>query len=163
MNTSSSTNSFAVRSSSVVAAPGAVGGRVEPEVADLELGRPLGRRPAGERPQPREQLAEGERLDEVVVGARVETLDPVLDRVARGQHQHRRPDAAGAQLAAGGEAVDPRQHHVEDDRVVGRRAGHPERLLAGRGEIGRMALLAEAAHEQAAELRLVLDDQDAHR
>ena len=81
MNTSSSTNSFAVRSSSRVAAPGAVRGRVEPQVADPELGRALRRRPARDRAQPREQLAERERLDEVVVGSGVEARDPVLDRV----------------------------------------------------------------------------------
>ena len=57
----------------------------------------------------------------------------------------------------------PGQHHVEHDRVVRRRLRHPERLLTGRGEIGGMALLAEAAHQQATELRLVLDDQYAHR
>ena len=124
--------------------------------------RPLRRRAPRERPQPREQLAEGERLDQVVVGARVEPLDPVLDRVAGGQHQHRRPDAARAKLAAGRKAVDAGKHHVEHDHVVGRGGAIHSAVLAGRGEIGRMTLLAEAANKQLTEPRLVFDHQDAH-
>ena len=92
-------------------------------------GRSTGAAPR-ERPQPREQLGERERLGQVVVGAAVEPGDAVLDRVARGQHQDRRPDAVVAQPAAGLEAVDARQHHVEHDRVVLGRAGHPQRVLA---------------------------------
>ena len=67
-----------------------------------------------------EQLGERERLGQVVVGAAVEAGHAVLDRVARREHQHRRPDAVVAQPPAGLEAVDARQHHVQDDRVVGR-------------------------------------------
>src|SRR4051794_4866239 len=55
----------------------------------------------------------------VVVGAAVEPRDPVLDRVARGQHEHRRPDAIGAQRPDSGKPVDAGQHDVEDDGVIG--------------------------------------------
>ena len=44
---------------------------------------------ADQRAQPGEQLAEVERLDQVIVGAAVEPFDARLDRVARGQHQDR--------------------------------------------------------------------------
>lgn len=43
-----------------------------------------------------EELLEAERLDEVVVGADLQALDPVLDLVARGQHQDRDVIAGGA-------------------------------------------------------------------
>ena len=39
---------------------------------------------AQQRAQPRQQLLQGERLGEVVVGSGVESLDPVADRVAGG-------------------------------------------------------------------------------
>ena len=128
----------------------------------LEHRRPLGLAPPRERAQPREQLRERERLDEVVVGAAVEARDAVGDRVARGQHQHRRPDAGSAQPAADLEAVDARQHHVEHDRVVVVRLGHPERVLAAARDVGGEPLVDEAAADQARHPQLVLDDQNAH-
>ena len=116
----------------VVAAPGAVRGRVEPQVADLELDRPLGRRAARERAQPREQLVERERLRR---GSR--------RRRRRGRPRGRRPRRARSASAPASrrrlpqppadlEAVDARQHDVEHDRVVRRGRRHPERVLAAR-------------------------------
>ena len=76
---------------SVLAAPDLAGGRVEPQVADLEDRRALDGAAAAERAQAGEQLHEGERLDEVVVGPAVEARDAVLHGVAGGEHEHRRP------------------------------------------------------------------------
>ncbi len=67
-----------------------------------------------------------------------------------------------AELAAGLEAVDARQHDVEDDRVVRRGWRHPERVLAARRDVGGVPFLAQPAREQRGELRLVLDDEHAH-
>ena len=65
---------------------------------------------------PRDELLEVERLDEVVVGARPEARDPVFDLVTGGQHDDHQarvlPHAPG-QL----HAVDPRQHQIEDDEL----------------------------------------------
>ena len=47
-------------------------------------------RAAEQRAQPRQQLAECERLDEVVVRAGVESGDAVRHRLARGEHEDRR-------------------------------------------------------------------------
>src|SRR5438093_7492142 len=49
----------------------------------------LARRAAHQRSNPREELLDRERFDEVIVGARVEAGDTVRDRVARRQHQYR--------------------------------------------------------------------------
>jgi len=46
-----------------------VGGRVQPQATDGQHGRPLARAAARQRPQPRQQLPQRERLDQVVVGA----------------------------------------------------------------------------------------------
>jgi len=100
------------------------------EVVDLEHSRTLRLPPPHERSQPGQQLREREWLDEVVVGARVEPRDPVAHRVAGGEHQHGHPDTRGAEPPAGLKPVDPGQHHVQHDRVVGMRTGRDERLLA---------------------------------
>src|SRR5262249_5516993 len=103
-----------------------------------------------------------ERLDEVVVGAGVEPGDAILDRVARGEHEHGRPDAAGPEPPARLEAADPRQHDVEHDRVVVGGARHPDGVLAARRDVRGEPLLDEAAADQTRHPRLVLDDQHAH-
>ena len=101
-----------------LAAVDLVGDRVEHQVGVAQhLAVAVVRCAAQQRAQPRLQLAQRERLDEVVVGADVEPLDAVVDRVARGQHQDRRAVAGRAQPPAHLQPVDPGHRHVEDDRV----------------------------------------------
>ena len=92
---------------------------VEREVGEAQLRRVAGLQPAQQRPQPRLQLGERERLHQVVVGAGVEAVDPVGDRVARGQHQHRGAIAGGSHPPADLEPVDPGHRDVEHGRVDG--------------------------------------------
>ena len=93
---------------------------------DLERRRSAAarRRPPGgfDAPQDRvdagDQLARRERLDDVVVGAAPQPGELVLLLALRGQQDHRRRAAlALAQVAQDLEAVEPRQHQVEDDEV----------------------------------------------
>ena len=98
----------------------------------------------------------------IVVGAGVEPADAVREPVARGQHEDRRPDPRRAQPATDLEPVDPRQHDVEDDRVVVGRVRSRERVLAGDGNVHRVRLLGQPTAQQGGELHLVLDDQEAH-
>ena len=146
----------------VIAAPGPVRGRVETQRPDLEHGGTFGGRAAREGPEAGEQLVEGEGLRQVVVGARIEPADTILDRVTRRQHQHRRPDTVLPEPAADVEAVDARQHHVEDDRVVVDGLRHPESGLPAVRHVGRVPLLAQPAAQQLTELLLVLDHEHAH-
>ncbi len=67
-----------------------------------------------------------------------------------------------AQAPAGLEAVDPRQHHVEDDRVVLGGAGDPERVLAAPATSTARPSSLQPAADQRRHLRLVLDDQNVH-
>ena len=115
---------------------------VEREVTGLEHGA-LGRigRPAQQRTQPCQQFAKGKRLHQVVVGAGIQPVYTVIDGVAGGQHQHRRLDALAAQLAAEAEPVQPRQHHVEDEQVIGRRERPVEPVAAVIGCIDGVAFL----------------------
>ena len=62
---------------------------VEDQIADRDRRGALDRPSTGERAQTGEELGERERLDEVVVGSRVEPLHPILDGVSRREHQDR--------------------------------------------------------------------------
>ena len=83
--------------------------------------------------QPRLQLAHVERLDEVVVGAGVQAVDPVADRVARGEHEDRHAVAGRAQPPRHLEAVDVRQADVEHHGVRRGRRHLGQRVLAVAG------------------------------
>ena len=162
MNASSSANSRAERSIARVAAMDLAAGGVEPERADLEHRRALALPAPGERPQPRGQLGERERLGHVVVGAAVEAAHAVLDRVARREHQHGHPVRLRAQAPAGLDAVHPRQHHVEHDGVVLDRPDAGQRLVPVGRHVDHEALVAQAALDRRRHPLIVLDHEHPH-
>ena len=106
-----------------------------------------------------DQLADAERLDEVVIGAHLEP-DHLVDLVrARGEEEDRRARLA-PQLAEHLEAVDPGQPDVEHHEV-GRRVGEVgEGVLAGRLDGHRVALALEGHLDAARDGGLVLHDHD---
>ena len=133
-------------------------------VADLAAARGVREVPVG-APQQRldaaHQLAQPERLGQVVVGAQLEADDLVHLLVARGEHEHGRLGAGGAQPAEGLEAVDAGQPDVEHDEVRGELAGDgraPSSPLRREGHL--VALLLEGVLDAARDGVLVLDDQD---
>ena len=162
MNVSSSANSFADRCDLRPVSPRLPGGRIEAEISHLQQGGTLGRATPHERAKPREQLGERERLQQVVVGAGIEPGDAILDRIARREHQHRRPDAPLAQSPAHLDPVEAGQHQVEHDRVVLRGRPQRERIVARPRDVDSVPLLDEAAAQQARHLELVLDHEYSH-
>ena len=136
--------------------------RVELQVTDLQHGRTLARTAPHERPQPSGELGEREGLDQVVVGAGIEAAHPVTHPVAGGEHQHRRPALAGAQLTAHLEAVEQRQHRVQHDRVVADLGAAEERVLAVTGDVDGVALFLETPLQQRRHPHLVFDHKNSH-
>ena len=132
---------------------------VEVEIADREV---FGRRrlaaAAVERAQPGQQLAEVERLGQIVVGAGVEPGDARLDVVHRGEHQDRHGRPCLPDLPADRKSIAQRQHHVEDDGVVVVNAG----FVAGRDpvtdDVDGVRLLAQPLGNHPGRVRLVFDE-----
>ena len=133
---------------------------VQRQVADAQRRRAARRAAAQQRAHAREQLLALERLDEVVVGARVEALDARLQRVARGQDQDRHV-VVGAQRARDLDAVELRQAEVEDHEVGRERAALLERGRAVGGRAHLVALHAQRALQRLGDVLVVLDDEDA--
>ena len=116
--------------------------------------------PAEQRPDAGRQLLRGEGLGEVVVGAGLEPGHDVVG-VGAGRHHHDRHVAGAPQRAAQLEAVDARQHDV-DEHDVGRLAVEGvDRLLAAAGLLDRPALVLEGHLDSGADPLVVLDGQDA--
>ena len=122
-----------------------------------------GRRPPAERPDAGEQLREGERLGEVVVGARVQARDPVVHGAQGGEQQDGRRDALRLEQAHHGHAVDVGQAAVEDDHVVRAGLGEGDRGHAVGRHVHDVALGHEHALDQGRHLRFVFDHEDSHR
>ena len=149
-------------STSTLAPPGPLGGRVEAQVAGLEHGRALPGAAAQQRPQPRQQHRVRERLGEVVVGAVVQRLDLVPLALLGGQHEDRGPDPLAAQGRAEPVAVDAGQHDVQHDHVVGVLPGHPQPVGAVQGDVDREPLGGQPVAEPGGQPPLVLHHQHPH-
>ena len=113
-----------------------------------------------QRLDPAHQLAQPERLGQVVVGAELEADDLVDLVVARGEDEDRHLGPGRADAAEDLEAVDPGQPDVEDDEV-GRLVGRDvEALLAGAGDGDLVAFLLEGVLDATRDGVLVFDDED---
>jgi hypothetical protein len=117
-------------------------------------------RPPEQGLDPTHQLAQPERLRQVVVRAELEP-DHLVDLVvARRQHQHRCLRAGCPEPAQDLEPVHARQPDVEHDevrRLVGREV---EPFLAALRDRHLVALLLQGVLDPAGDRELVLDDQD---
>jgi len=76
------------------------------------------RRPAHQRPYASHEFAHGKRFGHVVVGAALESVHAVMQRVACGQHQARRHLAGCAQGPQKGQTVAIRQAAIDDQHRV---------------------------------------------
>src|SRR5258708_24080455 len=88
-------------------------------------------RAAKERPDSRQELFEGERLDDVVVRPCVERLDARSNGIAGGQDEDRYEKAALANAGEELDAVEVREAEVEDQRVGDRLVERPLRRGGG--------------------------------
>jgi hypothetical protein len=127
-----------------------------------ERGRRLGAAAPEERADPGHQLGEGERLHQVVVGARVEAQHPILHRVSGGQDEHRELPALRAERPQDLDPAAAGQHEVEQHEIEPLAAGQEEALLAVRGDPDLVPLGREPVGEGPRHLPLVFHDEDTH-
>ena len=134
---------------------------------DLDVGDPRHLRPAGrcrlgppqDGPDPGHELLGAERLDHVVVGAKLQADDPVGLVPPGGQH-HDRHVGGPAQAAGHVQPVPPGQPQVEDDQVGPGPTGLGQRHLPVARDHHLEPGVLEVVPDQPGDLALVLDDQD---
>ena len=143
----------------LVAPVGAVAAGVQLKVGDPERGR---RQVLLAAPQQAanacQQFGKFERLEQVVVGAQVQALDPIREPAVGGQH-HDAGRGLRPQALQHAPAVELRQVDVEDDQVVGVLAGQVQAVNAGGGAVDDVAVLAQALLQVLGSTDFVFDDQ----
>ena len=136
---------------------------VELEIADPVDGfLALAAAAARQRLDAGEQFGERIGLGEIIVAAGAQALHPVVDLAERGQDQHRRLVALGAQFADHRQTVALGQHAIDDQHVVVAVAGQRQALLAVRRLVGDVADLAEGLGEVVGSVAVVFYDEQAH-
>src|SRR5215211_178631 len=115
------------------------------------------------RPDPREQLIEGERLRDVVTGTEIEATQFRLEVGPCRDDHDRELGSLVVQLPQDGQPVQARQQQVEHDEVVpvAARAGKAGAAVAR--PVNDEPLRLQTARKEGEDSRLVLDDQDPHR
>jgi hypothetical protein len=145
---------------------GAVDGavdEVEFEVGDLEGGGfcfAVGA--ADEGLDASEEFTKGERFDEVIITAGLESADAVIDGAFGAEEEDRGADVLGAELADEGDAVEFREHDIDDGGVVGGGGGEVEGVFAVGGMIDGEASLAQAIYDEGGDLRVIFHHEDTH-
>src|SRR5258708_37990222 len=87
-----------------------------------------------QRADPCEQHGKRKRLRHIIVGSRIEPLDDVGDGIAGSKHQNGDVLPEFAEPARYLNAIDPGQHHIEEDKV--------ELCVLGKGK-SREAVVSE--------------------
>ncbi len=120
-------------------------------------------RPPQQRTGAGHQLANTERLGEIIVRAAFQPEHLVAFFAAGGEHQDRHilVRALAAHRAADRNAVDTRQHQVEDDQIKRLGGGAHQRLLPVGNRLDLETFEAEVELDQLADVGFVFDDQDA--
>ena len=144
-----------------IAAVDLVGDRVEDQIRvaqDLRARLAVPGSPQ-QRAEASLKLAEGEGLDEIVVGADVKALDPVIDRVSGREHEDRCAVAGLAQAATDLEPIELGHQDVQDDGIGGLAGQSVQGLLTVLGQGHVVVLEPQSALQGAANRGLIVDYQ----
>jgi len=118
---------------------------------------------AGERIDTGGKLGKRKRLYQIIVAARLQPFNPVVNSVDRGQEQDGCLDAGAADRLDDRQAVEPGEHPVNDQHIVRLPGRQEETVSAVRCAIDDVALLSEPLRYVARGIVVVFDDEDLHR
>jgi hypothetical protein len=143
-------------------AHGASRHQIEFQVSRFQA-KDFGRTTAAEqRPNPREELGQRKRLDQIVVGALIQAKDAIVDAVASGQNQDWRLQVPLPQGLQDFEPVPPRQHQIEYDQIEHFSVRAKKPVLARYGDDNVVMLCLQGRLEHLSQFPLIFDDQNAH-
>ncbi len=135
---------------------------VNEDLPVLQHGLHLPLAAAHQRAQAGVELLQGEGFDHVVVGAGIQSDDPIVEGIASGEDQHRQLVPFAAQLAQQAEAVDIGQVEIQNEggKLVAlecRQGGQP--LLQ---PVHRITAVAQGILHAITQHHIIFNQQDPH-
>lgn len=118
-----------------------------------------------QHPHPSGQFAEGKRLDQIVVGARIQSLDALINSVPGGEHKDpRRPRLRRVcpNLRAHLEPIDVRHREIEADQVIRLELQPFQRIVTTMDDIDGVTVAAKAGCNSLREINLIVDNKNSH-
>ena len=134
----------------------------EHDIADGELGAERRAGSPQQRAASRGQFGDLERLDQIVVRARVQAQHPVVEPAARGQDQDRHHILPPPQRANEIQPLAIGQAEIEQHQII---IVDPQRMLRaidGFAPVDGEALTVEPLADQARQARIIFNQQQAH-
>src|SRR5437870_1576145 len=110
----------------------------------------------------REQLRKRKGLDEVVVGAAIESFHPIVDGVLRGEDQDGGVEPTLAERGQDFNTITSGQHEIENHEVEELVVHEEESFLSRGRDLNVVVLRLEPFTKGLRDLLFVLDDQDTH-
>jgi hypothetical protein len=115
---------------------------------------------AGQHLDPRNQLDELEGLRQIVIAARAQPANALVNRRQRAEDQDRCLDPDRAQSRQYAETVEiARQHPIEDDCIVSTCGGFQQPVTPGVGTVRLQAGVTESRYDLRGGPKIVLNDQ----
>src|SRR5712671_366111 len=130
---------------------------IERKVGKAQLGVAAVKTAAHQRAHASEKFRQGKRLGEIVVGASVESSDPLLNQTSRGEHQYGSFDSLLPQFAANLEPAHAGQANIQENSVVGDIGGEWKGLLARLGYVHSVGIFPQGSGDKAGNLPFILD------
>lgn len=136
---------------------------VDRKIADLQPRRRIGElRPPCQGAEPCRQLAQGERLDDIIVGARLQPLDTVVDFTHGREQDSRRSDPRRPERLEDTETIHAGDHPIEDQRRMRSIGTDDDSVASGRATIDDMPHGFETTRHVIAKLAVILEKQEFH-
>ena len=109
-----------------------------------------------------EELRQRKWLDQIIVGAEIQTKNAIVDTVPGRKDQHRRFDVTLPECVQDFEPAPARQHQIENNEVEQLSVGAKEPVFAGMCHDHVVVLRLQGRRDNLRQLALVFDNENPH-